>query len=99
MILHVFHAEAEGEFDAAARFYNSRSPGLGTVFLDAVEKSVALIREYPELGSPIGHRVRRVLVSGFPYAVIYRVDRQTLFVVAVAHLRRHPGYWINRGYA
>ena len=40
--------------------------------------------------------IRRHLVPGFPYAVIYEVDRDPVRVLAIAHLRRHPGFWLGR---
>jgi hypothetical protein len=32
----------------------------------------------------------------FPLAFIYRVDAEALWIVAVAHRRRRPGYWRQR---
>jgi plasmid stabilization system protein ParE len=42
--------------------------------------------------------VRRVLVKGFPYAVLYTVvaGDGAVRVVAVAHQARRPGYWRAR---
>jgi hypothetical protein len=35
-------------------------------------------------------------VPRFPYRVVYRNRPDEIVVVAVAHLRRRPGYWKNR---
>lgn len=39
--------------------------------------------------------VRRRSVAGFPYFVVY-VVKPSLVIVAVAHMRRKPGYWRGR---
>ncbi len=93
MIPYSFHPEAEAEFAAAAVFYESRVSGLGGSFVDAVERTITLIRHYPELGTPVGHAARRTLVRGFPFAVVYRPDSDSILILAVAHVRRRPAYW------
>ena len=96
MIAWAFHSEAEAEFAAAALFYESRTQGLGASFVDAVERAILLIRQYPAMGTPIDATRRRMLVSGFPYAVVYRRDTDVIVVLAVANLRRQPAYWRAR---
>ena len=39
---------------------------------------------------------RRYLFSVYPYSLIYRVTDQEITIVAVAHAKRKPGYWMNR---
>jgi hypothetical protein len=58
-----FHAEAEQELDQAALFYESRVPGLGKSLLTEVERTVRLLREYPDAGAPAGARRRRVWLT------------------------------------
>lgn len=40
--------------------------------------------------------LRRLLLERFLYAVIVDVRPETRLVLAVAHLRRRPGYWRAR---
>ena len=96
MIPYSFHPEAERELADAAHFFEERIGGLGAAFADAVEHAITLIRQYPELGTPYGRSSRRVLVRGFPYAVIYEIRPDGILVLAVAHVRRRPGYWRTR---
>lgn len=42
---------------------------------------------------------RRYLVHQFPYAVIYAVEGRTIYIAAIMHLKRKPGYWESRGKA
>jgi hypothetical protein len=96
VIPYTIHPEAEAEVDAAAAIYESQQSGIGTSFVAAVERAVSFLRTYPEAGAPIEHPFRRVLVRRFPYAVIYRLDPDGAFILAVAHVRRRPGYWLHR---
>ncbi|MDQ2917913.1 MAG: type II toxin-antitoxin system RelE/ParE family toxin [Casimicrobiaceae bacterium] len=96
MIPYTFHPEAEVELAEAALFYESRVERLGRSFAAEVQRTIALIREYPDAGAPLDLPVRRVLVGRFPYAVVYRHAAESVLIVAVAHLHRRPGYWRRR---
>ena len=96
MIPYSFHPEAEAEFAAAALFYESRIVGLGRSFSAEVQRIVSLIREYPDAGAPVRLPVRKTLVDRFPYAIVYRRDRESILVLAIAHQRQRPGYWRRR---
>ncbi len=91
-----FHPEAEAELLAAARYYEDQAEGLGVEFLDAVEATCDRVRDLPEIGHAFGARLRRLLVPRFPYAMIYQVDSEKIWIVAVANLYRIPGYWRSR---
>jgi len=96
VIPYSFHPEAEAEFAAAALFYESRIVGLGRSFSAEVQRIVSLIREYPDAGAPVRLPVRKTLVDRFPYAIVYRRDRESILVLAIAHQRQRPGYWRRR---
>ncbi len=96
MIQYAFHPEAEVELLSAALFYESREVGLGDMFLDAVQRAVQFMCQYPEAGSPIDRTVRRVLVGRFPYGVIYQLDSESIQIVAISHNRQRPFYWRSR---
>lgn len=96
MIPYVFHPDAEVDLVEAALFYETQMAGLGKSFSAEVERTIALIRTFPDAGSPLGGLRRRVLVDRFPFAVVYDRKREILIVVAVAHQRRRPGYWQQR---
>ena len=91
-----FHHEAEAELDEAVTFYQSRLPGLGVDLRKEVEFAARRIREAPLRWSPFDAGTRRFLVRRFPYSVIYLELADRLWVVAVAHHKRRPGYWRNR---
>jgi plasmid stabilization system protein ParE len=96
VIPYSFHPDAEAELSAAAEFYESRMKGLGRLLSVEVQRTISFIREYPDVGAAIRLPIRRALVDGFPYAVIYRRGPESIHVLAVAHLHRRPNYWRRR---
>ncbi len=105
MITLELDAEAEEEIAQAAEWYDDRGHrGLGARFVDAVGATFDAICErpesFPELLTERDVVVRRHLVGNFPYQVVFalRVDaaEAALRVLAVAHLRREPRYWLQR---
>jgi toxin ParE1/3/4 len=91
-----FHGEAQAEFREVALFYESKLPSLGSSFANEVEHAVRLIITHPDVGTPVGRSLRRVLVKRFPYAIIYRRQDDEIFILALAHQSRRPGYWRQR---
>ena len=96
MIAYVFHHDAEAELEQAALFYESQVVGLGKSFAAEVERTISLVREFPEAGSPTGANWRRVVIARFPYSIIYQQRPDLIRIVAIAHQRRRPGYWRGR---
>lgn len=91
-----FHPEAEAEFLAAVTRYEGLQPGLGEAFGAAVRVATEFAGEWPAAGGPHGATLRRVFVRRFPYFVLYAHDATQVYVVAVAHFRQRPGYWMER---
>jgi plasmid stabilization system protein ParE len=88
--------EAEVEVVEAVDYYEQRRPGLGLEFLAEINRAYQLIADAPERWRRLTRRVRRFLLRGFPYGVIYEVRENMILVVAVMHLSRRPGYWRRR---
>ena len=92
----VFHPEAEAELVAAAQFYDSHSPGLGVDFIAEVERAARAVATYPRIGRQFSKRLRRLVIFRFPFGLLYEIGVEQVRVVAVAHVRRRPGYWHHR---
>jgi plasmid stabilization system protein ParE len=84
---------AEREIEHAAGWYEAREPGLGSAFIDEVLRALDAVHEAPESFPPLRLPYRRKLLDRFPFAVIYKVTRHLIYVRAVAHGKRRPGYW------
>lgn len=92
-----FHPAARAELRAAMRFYEAQRKGLGGDFLDEVNSSVRRVQELPESYPVFGVAdVRKCVVNRFPYLVLYEERPRTIYVIAVAHGKRAPGYWRDR---
>jgi toxin ParE1/3/4 len=86
-----FHPEALLELKDGASFYGER-------FVDQVGDALALIAEMPHTWPmwPGRTDLHRRVVKKVPYAIVYAIDRTSIFVVAVEHTKRRPGYWLGR---
>ena len=91
-----FHKDAEAEFENAAEYYDGCRSGLGLDFAQEVYATIARVIQYPEAWSPMSRNTRRALVNRFPFGIIYQVKPEVLYIIAVADLRRRPGYWLDR---
>ncbi|TPQ28229.1 type II toxin-antitoxin system RelE/ParE family toxin [Methylomonas koyamae] len=91
-----FLAAAETELDQAYQWYEQQQSGLGKQFLSEFDAAIRRITAFPTSYVLIDTDIRRCLIKRFPYGVLYGIDRQSIIVVAVAHLHRKPDYWLPR---
>ena len=93
--------EAIDELVEAAVWYRARRPGLESEFLAEFDRVLPLIGSSPAsfprlLDMPEDLVIRRALLPRFPYAVIFMDLGTEIRVLAVAHAKRRPGYWLDR---
>ncbi|MCF8026688.1 MAG: type II toxin-antitoxin system RelE/ParE family toxin [Desulfobacteraceae bacterium] len=91
-----FHESAALEFEKAVDYYEDCRYGLGLEFADEVYAAIERIILYPESWALVSKNARRCLVNRFPFGIIYQIEKSYLYIIAVADLRRRPGYWISR---
>lgn len=91
-----FHPLADAELADAARFYEGSSAGLGADFLTEMERLVALVSVYPDVGREYPDAIRTATARRFPYTLVYQLFEERLLILAVAHQRREPRYWAGR---
>ncbi len=92
----LFHPDIEQEVKDSYEWYENQAVGLGDDFLVELETAYQAIIELPNTWPKFHKNFRRFLLSKFPFSVIYRFSRDTIFVVAVMHNSRKPGYWNER---
>ena len=93
----VFHKAATSELEDAAAYYESKVVGLGGDFRAEVERACALIVEFPGAGGRFRMtNFRHLVLRRFPYAIYYQEREGFIWVAAVAHGKRRPGYWRKR---
>jgi len=88
-----FSTLAKLELDNAVHFYEMEFKGLGRRFRAEVKKAAIRISEYPEAWSVERGDVRKCLLLKFPYKLLYSIEEDHVFVIAVAHQHRKPYYW------
>lgn len=89
----VVTALAEADLQEARDWYEGQRTGLGDEFVEAVGATVGRIQAFPHSHAPAFLDLRAAPVRRFPYLVIYRLDSETVFVVAMFHGARDPGGW------
>lgn len=87
---------AEAEFTDALCWYAERSPRAANDFDADFDRPLQAIEEQPTRFPRCDDRHRFYLMRRFPYQIIYRVEKDAVTVVAVAHASRSPGYWTDR---
>lgn len=93
--------EAKQELAAAAAWYEERHEGLGRELVEEVDAVLAAIAPapnrfplYPRVAPALG--VRRAAARRFPYSIAFIDLADAVRVLAVAHDKRRPGYWVGR---
>jgi len=92
----VIHPDADAEFTVAAEDYTAISPELGGRFYDEIDNLIEEIHHAPLRFRQYDPPARRNLARHFPYAVVYLDEPDRVWIVAVMHLHREPGYWKYR---
>ncbi len=92
----IFSKLAKQELDDGAEYYELEHPGLGRSFKREVKTSISRIKKYPFAWSIEHGEVRKCLLHKFPYKVLYSVEKDHIFIIAVAHQHRKPSYWLDQ---
>lgn len=91
----IFASGVLDDVSESAAFYEREVAGLGRVFLDNINTGIQEIRDTPFLYRIIKGEYRRHLISRFPFGIIYKLNGNIIYIVAVMHLRRKPFYWMS----
>lgn len=88
--------EAEAEVVASERWYAQRSLKAAEAFLVEVDEALAQIARSPETWPRYRRGTRRFVLRRFPFSVVYRIETDAVYVIAVAHVKQRPEYWRRR---
>jgi plasmid stabilization system protein ParE len=91
---------AEVELAEATAWYRDRDPRVASRFTAEVRRALELIERFPQIGERLPSiedpGVRRMPIHHFPYHVVFVELPARVEVVAFAHYRRNPTYFLNR---
>jgi hypothetical protein len=91
-----FLKSAHIEYKEAVEFYSLQSDQLGERFINEVDKTISIIKNYPESFNKFTEHTRKAVVNIFPYSLFYSIINENIEIIAVAHQNRKPNYWKNR---
>ena len=95
------HPDAVAEFDAAVHWYEAQEPGIGLTLIDRAQQARHDISVWPNAAPPFattddGTVIRSKAIRGYPYRIVYTMEADAIVILAYAHERREPGYWLHR---
>lgn len=94
---YAFHPEAADEYAETVAYYKSLRTELGMRFDKAIKLVIIGACELPErYRLELPPTIRKGRVQGFPYNVIFREVEDGIQILALAHHRRRPFYWLGR---
>jgi len=91
-----FCPEATRELEASADWYAEQSSAAAHGFAIAVDTALRKIEENPERFLKVDRRHHACSLERYPFQIVFRHDGSTIYVVAIAHAKRRPGYWRAR---
>ncbi len=91
-----FLPDAEADFNEAVEYYEECQTGLGADFASEVHLTIIRILEHPAGWTKVSLNCRRCLTNRFPFGVIYTVEQDSILILSIMNLHRHPDYWENR---
>lgn len=91
---------AEAEYHEALTWYRERDARVADRFAAETRRALELIEAFPQIGGRVpgmdDDDVRRMPIHTFPYHVVFVNFPDQLEVIAFAHNRRQPAYFIER---
>ena len=88
--------EARLDLAEAVVWYAQRDVERALRFVRAFDDRIERLRNFPKSGEPFQHGTRRLLVTGWPYQIVYRTVDDYFEVLAVANTNRDQSYWKDR---
>lgn len=92
----IFDPRAKTEFDEICQYYQRQKTGLGDDFTEMVRQGLQRLLAQPESCPVEFGDIRRAVLKRFPYKLLYSIETDHLYVIAIAHQHRKPDYWIDR---
>jgi toxin ParE1/3/4 len=90
------HRGAIADADDAFDYYAKDNLAVALEFRAELGAMLRTIGQMPTRFPAYRRGTQRAVMSGFPYSVIFRDARDRVDIIAVAHGRRSPAYWVHR---
>jgi hypothetical protein len=66
------------------------------MFLDELDRAIDQIGRNPEHYPLYDFGTQRIVLRRFPFVIVFRKAVAGVEIIAIAHVRRRPGYWHER---
>ncbi len=88
----IFSSIAIKELEQSSDWYEEQLTGLGKRFVETIRETLILTSTHPEAFPKTKDQFREVVVSDFPFIVVYRYDKKEgiINVLHVFHTSRNP---------
>lgn len=81
---------AEVELWEAIDWYDAQKGNLGKSFARAIQNAVVAIQDNPNR-FPFAHaNKRKVVISGFPYIIVFEAQEEKVLMLTIFHTIRNP---------
>ena len=81
------------EIDDALSWYREQGPELPDRLLREIRISIDKLAPFPEAFHTLFEPYRRLRLVRFPYSLVFRVESDTIIIVAFLHQQSDPAKW------
>jgi hypothetical protein len=92
----LFDTLAQEEFNDAIEYYEFEVEGLGKNFKAEIKRALRTIKRFPKIGINEDGDIKRYILHKFPYKILYSIETDYIYIIAIAHMHREPNYWHGR---
>jgi plasmid stabilization system protein ParE len=86
---------ADEAFRNAQAEYREIDPQLARRFAAEMRRVWRQLSRFPHSAPSVGE-LRRIILHGFHFSVLYRVDEDVIRVAMIRHQKEEPDYWPNK---
>ena len=90
------HPAAALEAEDSILYYNRQRRNLGYQFRAELKRSLFAISNFPEAAPVHKYNIHRYSMKKFPYGILYLNEEELIYILAIMHQSRKPGYWDYR---
>lgn len=91
-----YHPAARREIKANHGWYVRQSVQAADGFYEELLPALDRPQKQPRIYASHIYGTRRLVLSSYPFSIVFRELPHEIQIVAVAHAKRRPGYWANR---
>ena len=92
----IFDELAQEEFNDAIEYYEFEVEGLGKKFKEEIKRAFRIIKRFPKIGVVDEGDIRIYILHKFPYKILYSIEKDYIYIIAIAHMHREPNYWLKK---